>query len=66
MSHSMDDPTVKSFFWHEKLNHKGIFVKPCKATSEKRAMTLCPLSSLCTSVAYDHFSTTTSPGTHMS
>lgn len=47
MSHWMAEPTVKSFiFWHEKLNHKGIFVKHCKATSEKRAMTLCPLSSL--------------------
>lgn len=31
-----------------------------------RAMTLCPLTSLWTSVASDHFSTTTSPGTRMS
>lgn len=62
---SVNDPII-TFFRYNKLNHKGIFVKHFKATSEERAMTLCPLSSLCTSVASDHFSTTTSPGTHMS
>lgn len=43
-----------------------VFLKLYKAAGEERAMTPRPLTSLCASVASDHFSTTASPGTHMS